>query len=200
MQLHVSNCSQELAGAFTYVLAVACGSRPPNDVYVSDSEVEDYAWMNARILPPNRNFSENIVWLWLYTFMIINSSADIARLRGFEKQLSQQTMLKMAVDLGQYLLASTKQEDLDQTDESLASTQNIVRRTWICINTLAQLHAIGTGTENVISSRDSESFASAADCRMLLSEPASTLAGEYVLNRHPVLPNSSMLIQEAANA
>lgn len=179
VQNHVNRCRQEVASAFTYVLAMACGSRHSDEI---DFEVEDYAWMNARVLPANRNVSENIVWLWVYTFMIINSNADIARLRGSEKQLSKRTILKTAIDLGQYLLVVvTKKDEPQMIDKDPDCTQNIVRRTWICINSLAQLHAIGTGLDDITGLSHSEDLALATDCRTLLSEPTLLLAGEYGL-------------------
>lgn len=177
MQNHVSKCPQELASAFTYVLAVACASKPPDGAFASDSEIEDYAWTSARFLPLNRHVSENIVWLWMYSFMIIDTNADITRLRGSEKQLSKRTILKMAIDLGQYLLAAVKQDEVETADD-VDSLQNIVQRTWACINILAQLHAIGTGTEDAISSSYLESLALPGESRVLLAEPTAFLSGE----------------------
>jgi hypothetical protein len=178
VQNHASKCPQELASAFTYVLAVACGSKPPDGACASDSEIDDYAWFGARVLPLNRHISENIVWLWMYTFMIINANADVARLRGTRKQLSMRTILKMAIDLGQYLLRVVKQDEDEEAAEKVDSIQNIVQRTWACITILAQLHAIGTGTEEGISTGDYESLELLGESRMLLSEPTAFLSGE----------------------
>ncbi len=178
VQNHVSKCSPKLASAFTYALAVACGSKPSDEHYASDTEFDEYAWMNARVSPLNRSVSENIVWLWVYTFMIVNSNADIARLRGIEKQVSKRTILKMAIDLGQYLLEGLEQNEIEQTDGSLDPTRSIVRRTWRCMSIFAQLHAIGTGTEDLSCSSESKSLASPAECRALLSESAAFLDGE----------------------
>ena len=196
MHKHVSKCPQKLASAFEHVLAVACGHKPPDRPYASDSKLEDYAWMNARVLPSNRHISENIVWLWVCTFMIINANDDIARLRGNERQLSKRTILKMAIDLGQYMLVTVEASDIDETDDSLDSTQNIVRRTWICISILAQLHAIGTGTEDPISLSDSKGLALPARCRTLLSEPAASLAGESSCVDHTALQNPSLTVRQ----
>jgi hypothetical protein len=182
VQNHVSKCQPELASAFTYVLAEACGSKPPDGVHASDSEFEDYVWMGARILPSNRNVSENIVWLWVYAFKLINTNADIARLQGVGKQLSKRTILKMAIDLGKYLLTAVEQDEGREMDDSLDSPPDTVRRTWSCINILAQLHAVASGTEDLISSSDSKSLILPAECRTLLPEPVALLSGEFRLS------------------
>ncbi len=182
MQSHVSKCSRELASAFTYVLAVACGSKPPDGHYASDSEVEDYAWTNARVLPLNRHISENIVWLWLYTFMVVNVTTDVSRLRGNQKQLSRRTILKMAIDLGQHMLAAIKQDEVAESSDSHDPPRNIIQRTCSCISILAQLDAIGTGTEDPVSSSDWQWFLSTAELRAILSEPAAFLSGRWFLD------------------
>lgn len=178
VQSHVRKCPQELASAFTYVLAVACGSQPPAGVYASEYEFEDYAWTHARVLPLRRHISENVVWLWVYTLMTINSNADISRLGGTVKHLSKRTVLKLAIDLGQYLLAAVEQDEIEEADDGLDSTQNIVRRTWTCIITLAQLHAIGTATEDPMGASASKIKVLPAECKTLLSKPAASIAGE----------------------
>ena len=182
MQSHISKCSRELASAFTYVLAVACGSKPPDGHYASDSEVEDYAWANARVLPLNRHISENIVWLWLYTFMVVNVNADVSRVRGNQKQLSRRTIIKMAIDLGQHLLAAIKQDEVAESSDSHDPTQSIIQRTCSCISVFAQLDAIGTGTEDLVTSSDWQHLSSIAELRAILPEPAAFLFGGWFLD------------------
>lgn len=178
MQYHVSRCPQQLASAFTHVLGVICGCKPSDVAYVSVTELEDYAWANARILPTNREFSENIVWLWVYAFMLINADTDIARLRGIGSQLSKQTILKLAIDLGQYFLSDVRHGEPEETHDGIHSTRSLVQRTWSCINIYAQLHAIGTGTEDWISTDNSKRLSPQPDIRSLLSESTAFLAGE----------------------
>ena len=178
MQRHVSNCPPRLASVFTSVLALACGSRLLGEESISESALDDYAWENARVLPLDRNESENIVWLWAYTFMLINTDANITRLQGFHKKLSKRTILKMAIDLGKDLLLAAQRDMMGQTDDGLDPPQNILWRTWNCISIIAQLHAIGTGTEDPISSNDSKELSLPTESRNLLSEPTAFLAGE----------------------
>lgn len=191
VQHHIVKCPRKLASAFTYVLAAACGSKPPEEDYVSHAEFEDYAWANARNLPSSRDISENIVWLWVYTFMLIDADADITRLRGREKKLSKLTILRVTRDLGRYLLMAVQQGDIEEVDDCLDSTQNVVRRTCSCIGILAQLHAIGTGTGDTIDSKDLQPDALPAECRTLLSEATTFLAGEYYLMGHVAMRNAA---------
>lgn len=160
------------------MLAVASGAERPDGTYNSDSELEKYVWLNARTLPLNRRTSENVVWLWLYTLMAVNSDADITRLRGTEKQLPKGIVLKMAIDLGQYLLSVVENDDGERNPDSLDSTRNMVQRSWSCINILAQLHAIGTGTGDSISPSDADNVTLPLEWRELLSDSTAFLAGE----------------------
>jgi hypothetical protein len=178
VQSHVSKCPLKLASVFTSVLALACGSKLPGDETFSESDLDDYAWENARVLPLNRNPSENIVWLWVYTFMLINTDANISCLRGIQKSLCKRTVLKMAIDLGKDMLSTVQQDVMDQTDDGLDPPQNTVWRTWTCISIIAQLHAIGTGTVDPISSNDLKDLSPPTDSRNLLSEATAFLAGE----------------------
>ena len=181
MQSHVSKCPPKLASIFTSVLALACGFKLPEEDLTPESELDDYAWASARVLPRDRILSENIVWLWVYTFMLVNSDANIPCLRGGPKKLSKPTVLKMAIDLGKELLAAVQQDVMEQTGDGLDPPQNIVWRTWNCISIIAQLHAIGTGTEDLMTSSNSKSLSLPSDSRNLLSEPTAFLAGEWCL-------------------
>jgi hypothetical protein len=177
VQKHVVKCSSKLASAFSRTMAIACGQKPPDGAFNSNADLEDYAWDNARILPANRNLSENIVWLWIYTFMIIIADADIARIRGRESGLPKPTLLKIATDLGRYLLASVTDNGSQEKEDGLDPVHNIMQRTWHCIVVLAQLHAIGTATAELITSTDSESLLPPAESRSLVSEPIAFLSG-----------------------
>lgn len=179
MQSHVIKSPPKLASIFTSVLAFACGSKLPGEEFIPESELDDYAWANARVLPLSRSLSENIVWLWVYTFMLVNTDANILCLRGIPKKLSKPTVLKMAIDLGKELLLAVQQDVLEQTGDGLDPPQNIVWRTWHCISVIAQLHAVGTGTEDQVSSNDLKSLSLPTDSRNLLSEPTTFLAGEW---------------------
>jgi hypothetical protein len=181
VQGYVGKCPAELASAFTFVLAVVCGSKPPDGIHDSEVELERYAWMQARIPPSTRSISENVVWLWVYSLMVVSTTPDLTRLRGSEKQLSSRTVLKMAIDLGQYLLAETKQHGVEDSHDLLDSTRNVVRRTWSCIKVFAHLHAIGTGTEASPSSSDKE-YLRVPECRTFMSEPSAFHAGKCPLN------------------
>jgi hypothetical protein len=178
VQDHASKCPKELASAFTHVLTVACGSKPPDGACASESEVDDCAWLGARVSPPTRPISENLVLLWMYTFMLINAGADVARLRGNRKQLSTRAILKMAIDLGLYLLRLVKQDDFEDAAEGVDSIKDAVLRTWACINILAQLHALGTEAEEGVNMSPYESLALPEESRMLLSESTAFLSGK----------------------
>jgi len=174
---HASKCPKELASAFTHVLTVACGSKPPDGACASETEVDDCAWFAARVLPLTRHISENLVLLWMYTFMLINANADVARLRGNRKLLSKRTILKMAIDLGQYLLRMVKHDEFEDVAEGVDSIKDAVLRTWACINILAQLHALGSGAEEGVNTSGYESLALPEESRLLLSEPTAFLSG-----------------------
>ena len=160
------------------MLGVTCGCKLSETSHSSVANFEDYAWAKARVLPTNRRFSENLVWLWVYSFMLINVDADIACLRGSERQLPKQTILKMAVDLGQYLLSDVGQAEIEETSDGNHSPRSLVHQAWGCINIFAQLHAIGTGTEDLISNGDSKRLSLQADLGPSFSSVTAFLAGK----------------------
>jgi hypothetical protein len=178
VQSYVDKCPQEMALAFTRVLAVVCGTRTPDGASPSEARIRELAWTNARLPSSTRNVSENVVWLWIYTLMLITIDADIARLRGLDDHLSKRTILRMAIDLGQYLLSAVGQDGFQEPSDVCELTINTIQRTRICITTLARLHAISAGREESIGTTGSEGIGLSADYRALLSDSTAFLASK----------------------
>lgn len=178
MQIHVGKCPGELASAFTYILAETCGSEPPDGMPVFENGIQDFAWTSARFPPSNRDRSENIVWLWTYTLMLISIDPDVSCLREVDRQLSKRTVFKMANDLGHYLLTITSRDGVGEISDGIESTQKTIQRTCLCIYTVGQLHAIGAGKEDLISSTNLETLPLSADCTALVSGPTAFLASK----------------------
>lgn len=170
-------CPAKQKVAFLYALGAACGPKmPPQAVFQSYGQLEEFAWSEARENPVFRSASENIVWLWTYLFMLVTADNDLSRLRGSRNNtLAKDRLIKMAVDLGRFAIKHFKQEIPPESEGLAISVVLIARQAWNCVGILARLHAIGTATDDDIPLTGVESVGSARDCE-LLSEEASFLS------------------------
>lgn len=143
----------------------------------SYAELEDYVWSEARQNPVFRSSHENLVWLWIYLFMLITADNDLSRLRGSRNNdVGKDRLIKMSVDMGRFVLKNFKQELPPEAEGFTTSIVDMARQAWNCIGILARLHAIGTATEDDIPLNNFESIGSPRDCARLLTEEASFLA------------------------
>lgn len=106
--------------------------------------MEDWVWAQAKIQPSTREKSENIVFLWVYMFMVFNTEKDLSKLRGNHGGLSQGTLVKLARDLSFFIneTAQLRREPRGETDILL------VRRAHYVVGILSTLHAMSTATES----------------------------------------------------
>jgi len=107
--------------------------------------------------------------------MIIHADSDLKRLRGNDLVLSKSILIKLAVDLGSFVLKNVE-PDVSQPEEPADSNAILVRRAWNCIGILARLHAISTATDDNIAPHDFDDIGSAEDCATILPEVTSFLA------------------------
>ena len=175
---HVQMCPPKQKSAFLYAYGSACGRKlPPQTAFSSYGEFEEYVWNEARENPMFRSAHENIVWLWIYLFMIITADHDLSRLRGSANNaLAKDRLIKMAVDLGRFAIKHFKQEVPPESEGLTISIVDIARQAWNCVGILARLHAIGTTTDDDIPLNGFNSIGNARDCADLLSEEAAFLA------------------------
>ena len=176
--MYVQMCPPKQKSAFLYAYGSACGRKlPPQNAFTSYGELEEYVWNQARESPVIRSNYENIVWLWIYLFMIVTANNDLSRLRGSANNaLAKDRLIKMAVDLGRHAIKHFKQEIPPESEGHTTSIVNIARQAWNCVGILARLHAIGTTTDDEIPLNGFNSIGNARDCAELLSEEASFLA------------------------
>jgi hypothetical protein len=127
------------------VLNLAQSKTPSSSIFFTTyQEVEDYVWAQAKVQPTTRKNEENIVCLWVYIFMVLNTENDLSKLQGMHGGLSQATLVKLAYDLGSFLISQT-QLDAEAPEDSESV---LVRRAYYIIGILSTLHAVATGTES----------------------------------------------------
>lgn len=175
---HLKMCPAQQESAFLYAYGTVCGRKlPAQTAFHSYGELEDYVWSEARQNPVFRTAHENLVWLWIYLFMLVNADNDLSRLRGSRNNdLGKDRLIKMSVDLGRFVIKHFKQEIPPETEGLTTSIVDLARQAWNCIGILARLHAIGTATDDDISMNSFDSIGSSRDCARLLTEEASFLA------------------------
>jgi hypothetical protein len=175
---HLQMCSMQQGNAFLYLYGTVCGQKlPTQSSFHSYGELEDYVWSEARQNPVFRTAHENIVWLWIYLFMLVNADNDLSRLRGSaNNDLGKDRLIKMSVDLGRFVIKNFKQEIPPEAEGLTTSIVDVARQAWNCIGILARLHSVGTATEDDISLNNFDSIGSSRDCARLLTEKASFLA------------------------
>jgi hypothetical protein len=175
---HLKMCPTQQRSAFLFACGTACGWKLPTpSSFSSYAELEDYVWSEARQNPLFRPAHENLVWLWIYLFMLVNADNDLSRLRGNRNtDLGKDRLTKMAVDLGRFVLKNFKQEIPPEAEGLTISIVDLVRQAWNCIGILARLHAVGTATEDDIPMNNFDSIGTSPDCARLLTEEASFLA------------------------
>jgi hypothetical protein len=117
---------------------------PPGNFFKTYQEVEDYVWAQAKIQPSTRKNYENIVFLWVYMFMVFNTEQDLSKLQSIHGGLSQATLVKLACDLSTFL---TTEAQLS-TEAPEESEFLLVRRAHYIVGILSTLHAISTGIES----------------------------------------------------
>jgi hypothetical protein len=178
---HLKMCPAQQGNAFLYAYGTVCGRKPPAQTsFHSYGELEDYVWSEARQNPVFRTTHENLVWLWIYLFMLVNAENDLPRLRGSrDNDLGKDRLIKMSVDLGRFVIKNFKQEITQEVEGLTNSIVDLARQAWNCIGILARLHAIGTATEDDISMNGFDSIGSSRDCARLLTEQASFLARKF---------------------
>jgi hypothetical protein len=171
-------CPTQQGSAFLYLYSTVCGQKlPTQSSFHTYGELEDYAWSEARQHPVFRTAHENIVWLWIYLFMLVNADNDLSRLRGSgNNELGKDRLIKMSVDLGRFVIKNFKQEIPPEAEGLTTSIVDVARQAWNCIGILARLHSVGTATEDDISLNNFDSIGSSRDCARLLTEKASFLA------------------------
>jgi hypothetical protein len=171
-------CPVQQRNAFLYVYGTACDRKlPTQGSFHSYGELEDYVWSEARQNPVVRSTHENIVWLWIYLFMLVNADNDLSRLRGSRNNdLGKDRLIKMSVDLGRFAIKNFKQEIPPDEEGLTTSIVDVARQAWNCIGILTRLHAISTATEDDIPLHNFDSIGSSHDCARLLTDTASFLA------------------------
>lgn len=180
---HLKMCPTPQGNAFLLACGTACGwTLPTPSSFSSYTELEDYVWSEARQNPLFRTAHENLVWLWIYLFMLVNADGDLTRLRGSRNNdLGKDRLVKMAVDLGRFVIKNFKQEIPPEAEGLAHSIVDLARQAWNCIGILARLHAVGTATEDDIPMNNFDSVGSSRDCARLLTEEASFLARQSSL-------------------
>ena len=97
--------------------------------FSSERELEDFVIENAKQNPKSRTSVQNVVWLWIYSFMILNSDADLERLTGVGRPLLKSSLIELAC-------ATAEVDDPE------------VSRVRACLGVLTRLHALGTGSRD----------------------------------------------------
>lgn len=112
ISIHLKMCPTQQRNAFLYTYGIACGKKlPAQRPFNSYGEFEDYVWSEARQNPVFRTAHENIVWLWIYLFMLVNAEDDLSRVRSSgNTDLGKDRLIKMSVDLGRFVIKKFKQE------------------------------------------------------------------------------------------
>ena len=176
VETHLDLCSKKQQDAFVLAYFSATHQKclqMPQDY----QELQEYVWSEARVHPDSLSASENIVWLWIYLFMLVISGDDLTRLRGAGNSvLGIDLLIKMAVDLGRYALKNFKQESPPESEGLRKSIVDIARQAWNCVVILARLHAIGTATDDNISQLGYEAIGTVQDRAQLLPPQAAFLA------------------------
>ena len=175
---HLKMCPILEVNGFLHAYHTACGrERPTQRSFNSYGELEDYVWSEARQNPIFRNAHENIVWLWIYLFMLVIADNDLSRWRGSRSNdLGKGHLVKMSVDLGRFVIKNFKQDIPPEAEGLTTSIVDVARQAWNCVGILARLHAIGTATEDDIPLNNFDSIGSPRDCGRLLTEESSFLA------------------------
>ena len=176
---HLKMCQTQHRNAFLYTYGIACGRKlPAQRPFNSYGELEDYVWSEARQNPVFRTAHENIVWLWIYLFMLVNAEDDLSRVRSSgNNDLGKDRLIKMSVDLGRFVIKNFKQVAAPETEgRTTSSIVDVARQAWNCIGILARLHGIATAADDDIPMSGLDSIGSNRDCGRLLNDEASFLA------------------------
>ena len=135
-------------------MARACVVEVPDDVFSTELKFEDYVWAKARGLPLTRGKAQNIVWLWILTFMLLNADCELGRLVGWSDLLPKAMIADLAIYLVQQIKPSTELTSTAQIDAGFETEYDTVSRTYFCMAVLVRLFNIGSGDEDQLKATD----------------------------------------------